>query len=83
MLSFLRRKNRDGRCSKGRRQVPVRLRLNQLEDRTVPSTIYQYDPGLGTLPEAQGFTRIQDAPRPEPIVAGGVLHQFPQVSVSV
>jgi PEP-CTERM motif len=39
--------------------------------------IYNYDPALGTLPEAQGFTRFENMPgAPPPTVSGGVLHQF-------
>ncbi len=40
------------------------------------ATAVTYNPGLGTLPEAQGFTRVGSTP-PEPVVTGGVLHQFP------
>lgn len=37
-----------------------------------------YDPNLGTLPDAQGFTREEDPGFPVPVVGGGVLHTFAQ-----
>ena len=37
-------------------------------------TVFKYDPGLGTLPEAQGYRFDNFAPSaPLPSVAGGVL----------
>src|SRR5439155_6941614 len=33
-----------------------------------------YDAGLGTLPEAQGWTFISVFPNPAPVVSGGALH---------
>lgn len=38
--------------------------------------IYNYDPGLGTLPEAQGFIYSQSGSFPEPTVANGVMRQY-------
>ena len=38
--------------------------------------IVTYDPSLGTLPEAQGFTFVEvPPPSPPPSVSGGILHQ--------
>ncbi|MBS0189790.1 MAG: hypothetical protein U0573_13580 [Phycisphaerales bacterium] len=34
-----------------------------------------YDPSLGTLPDAQGFARIQDPAQANPTVSDGLLHQ--------
>lgn len=40
--------------------------------------IVSYDPALGTLPQAQGFTYVQAfTAAPQPVVAGGTLHQGP------
>jgi hypothetical protein len=36
-----------------------------------------YDPSLGTLPEAQGFTRMDEGGSPNPTVTGGMLNQGP------
>ena len=36
-----------------------------------------YDPSLGTLPEAQGFTRMDEGGSPNPTVSGGRLEQGP------
>jgi hypothetical protein len=38
-------------------------------------TLLTYDLGLGTLPDAQRFTRIDNGIAPNPTVSGGVLHQ--------
>lgn len=43
---------------------------------TANATAVTYNPGLGTLPDAQGFTSVGIA-SPVPIVSSGVLHQFP------
>jgi len=37
-----------------------------------------YNPDLGTLPEAQGFTRYEESGFPATVVGGGVLHTFAQ-----
>ena len=34
-----------------------------------------YDPSLGTLPEAQGWSLVESGTHPAPFVSGGVLHQ--------
>ncbi len=47
---------------------------------TSASSVYSYDASLGTLPEAQGFTRGETGSPPEPTVGGGILHQFPGLS---
>jgi hypothetical protein len=39
--------------------------------------VHGYDPGLGTLPEAQGWPRDGNGAPPEPVVVGGVLMQGP------
>jgi hypothetical protein len=36
-----------------------------------------YNPGLGTIPDSQGWTRIANGDPPEPSVSGGVLLQGP------
>ena len=36
-----------------------------------------YDPGLGTLPDAQGFTLYDDGTSPHYTIAGSALHQGP------
>lgn len=52
-------------------------RLETLEGRDLLAAVYLYDPGLGTLPEDQGFTRFDNfGTEPEPIVSGSLLHQF-------
>jgi|GEM_PF-4405174 len=55
----------------------LRPHVETLEGRALLAGIYLYDPGLGTLPEEQGFTRFDNfGTEPEPIVSGGLLHQF-------
>ena len=45
------------------------------------ASVYQYDPNLGTLPQAQGWTLFQDVSTlPVPTVGAGILHQFPNPS---
>src|SRR5688572_29100726 len=41
------------------------------------TTVRAYDPDLGTLPQAQGFTFFEDFTHPAPTVSGGLLHQGP------
>src|SRR5260221_5935049 len=43
---------------------------------THAQNIYLYDASLGTLPEAQGFSRFQTPGFIEPTLSGGVLHQY-------
>lgn len=47
------------------------------------SSLYSYDASLGTLPEAQGFDRVESGSPPVPTVGGGILHQFPGAVPSV
>ncbi|MBX3381005.1 MAG: hypothetical protein KF805_13005 [Phycisphaeraceae bacterium] len=50
--------------------------LIQLVGATALAAPGVYDPSLGTLPDAQGFSRVQDpAVQAEPTVSSGVLHQ--------
>ena len=51
---------------------------------TTPETnLIIYDPSLGTVPESQGFTRIETGPAIPPTVGGGILHQFPVTGTNV
>jgi hypothetical protein len=57
----------------------ILVALASTAEKAQGANIYTYDASLGTLPEAQGFTRIEDDPdAPAPTVGGGVLHQFSQ-----
>lgn len=45
-------------------------------------TTYSYNPGLGTLPQAQGFVYADENVTTPASVSGGVLHQGPNIPAS-
>jgi hypothetical protein len=57
--------------------VLTALALVLIMGSSLPGFAQRYDASLGTLPEAQGFTRVDTGEAPNPTVSGGILHQGP------